>query len=120
MIEIVKKIIGRGKYRDVYGNPYIAAIAITNRRVIVWPMTYWNSGESGVVSFVGQYIKKISSHIRFHRESIEVCYKHVWTDSCLEHPEYWRVEWPDLPVYFAHNLKVPIREHGKINKNYKE
>jgi len=103
MIEVVNKIYGRGKNRDVYGNPYMAAVVITNVRRIVLPMCYTgDSSESGVLRNVLQML--IDRKIRVSEDRVKYNYTKVRADSRLEHPSFWRIEGMDMKTVYMRDI----------------
>lgn len=99
------EIHARGKYRDEYGNPYYAYIAILHykfvsyfRNVIVYmPMHWGDSGESDGLKWalegINEYLGKKTYHskIKPSDKRIEYHYKHVSHDADLENPLKWKL-----------------------------
>lgn len=102
MEEKVIKIYGRGKNRDIFGNPYYAAVIITNKRRIIIPEQYTgDSSERGVLSWsINECLRKgivVDNDVLYN-------YKKVHRDSDLEHPERWMVEGRGLPTIMMYDV----------------
>lgn len=93
------RIEGRGKNRDIYGNPYSAWKAVIDvkmnhhnvRMVLYEPMTWGDSYESRVLRNAIEGINEtLNINLKENDKRINYTYKHVSRDADLEKPQNWK------------------------------
>lgn len=93
------KIEGRGRYRDIYGNPYWAWKADVNverhnhnvHMILYEPMSWGTSSESRVLDEAIEGINQtLDINLRRNDKRIEYTYRHVSGDEPLRNPQNWK------------------------------